>query len=125
MRLSHIGIEANDIERLRYWYMRYFAMSSSELYSDAARGVQCYFLRSSDPAAAEIEILHHSDRPSGGCASVHHLAVTTGSRQGVDFLIELLRTDGNTIAAEPFTAVNGRYMGVVLDPEGNRVEITE
>ena len=120
MRISHIGIEANDIERLRYWYMRYFAMSSSELYSDPARGVQCYFLRSSDPSASSLEILHHSDKQSAQPTTAH-LAVSTGSRQGVDFL----RTDGNTVAREPFVAVNGCYMGVVLDPEGNRVEITE
>ena len=124
MRISHIGIEANDIERLRYWYMRYFAMSSSELYSDPARGAQCYFLRSSDPSASSLEILHHSDKQSAQPTTAH-LAVSTGSRQGVDFLIELLRTDGNTVAREPFVAVNGCYMGVVLDPEGNRVEITE
>ena len=106
MRLSHIGIEANDIERLRYWYMRYFAMSSSELYSDPARGVQCYFLRSSDPSASALEILHHSDKQSAQPTTAH-LAVS------------------NTVAREPFVAVNGCYMGVVLDPEGNRVEITE
>ncbi|MDE6099158.1 MAG: VOC family protein [Muribaculaceae bacterium] len=124
MRLSHIGIEAGDIERLRYWYMRYFAMTSSDLYSDAERGVRCYFLRSSDPAASTLEILNYSDRGPAVPATAH-LAISTGSRQGVDFLIELLRTDGNAIVREPFVAVNGCYMGVVLDPEGNRVEITE
>lgn len=124
MKLSHIGIEADDIERLRYWYMRYFAMSSSELYSDPARGLKCYFLRSSDPSASALEIIHHSGKQAGQPTTAH-LAVSTGSRQGVDFLIELLRTDGNTVVLEPFEAVNGCYMGVVLDPEGNRVEITE
>lgn len=124
MRLSHIGIEANDIERLRYWYMRYFAMSSSELYSDPDRGLQCYFLHSSDPAAAALEIMHYSSGQTSA-PTTGHIAISTGSRQGVDFLIELLRTDGNTIAKEPFIAVNGCYLGIVLDPEGNRVEITE
>ena len=123
MKLSHIGITANDIESLRYWYMRYFALSSGPLCRDAERGVSCYFLSWPDTDGAQIEILSFDGlrvKPSSG-----NVAIATGSREGVDFLTELLRTDGNPIVAEPAETIAGSYMSACLDPEGNRVEITD
>lgn len=122
MNLSHTGIVANDIELLRYWYMRYFALSSSRLFRNEELGLSCYFLSWSD-SAAQIEILSRDGetvRPSA-----NHVAIATGSREGVDFLTELLRTDGNTIVSEPASTLVGTYMSACLDPEGNRVEIVD
>lgn len=122
MELSHTGIVANDIELLRYWYMRYFALSSSPLFRDEERGLSCYFLSWSD-SLSKIEILSRD-----GVAvepSANHIAIATGSREGVDFLTELLRTDGNTIVSEPAPTMAGFYMSACLDPEGNRVEIVD
>ena len=122
MELSHTGIVANDIELLRYWYMRYFALSSSPLFRDEERGLSCYFLSWSD-GLSKIEILSRD-----GVAvepSANHIAIATGSREGVDFLTELLRTDGNTIVSEPAPTMAGTYMSACLDPEGNRVEIVD
>lgn len=123
MKLSHVGIEANDIESLRYWYMRYFALSSSPKYRSDERGVSCYFLSWPDSDGAQIEILSYDDRTVD--PSVNHVAIATGSREGVKFLTELLRTDGNLIVAEPAETMTGTYMAACLDPEGNRVEIVD
>ncbi|MDE5568612.1 MAG: hypothetical protein K2J12_09245, partial [Muribaculaceae bacterium] len=57
--------------------------------------------------------------------SANHVAIATGSREGVNFLTELLRTDGNLIITEPFETPAGTYMSACLDPEGNRVEIVD
>lgn len=123
MKLNHVGIAANDLELLRYWYMRYFAMSSSRKYESEKKGLSCYFLSFSEENAPQIEIIsyHGQHIPAGH----GHVAISVGSRQGVDFLTELLRTDGNLIVGEPAEALTGTYMAAVLDPEGNRVEITE
>lgn len=123
MKLSHIGIVADDIEALRYWYMRYFALTSSPLYRSESTGVSCYFLSWPDTDGAQIEIMNYG-RPAE-TRSPGHVAIATGSREGVRFLTELLRTDGNIIVSEPAETVVGTYMAACLDPEGNRVEIVD
>jgi lactoylglutathione lyase len=53
-----------------------------------------------------------------------HLAIAVGSKEKVNTLTEVLRHDGFQIIGEPRTTGDGYYESVVLDPEGNRVEIT-
>ena len=123
MKLSHVGIVTNDIEAMRYWYMRYFALTSSPRFRNDTTGVTCYFLYWPDTDGAQIEIMHYDGRTVD--PSVNHVAISTGSREGVNFLTELLRTDGNMIIAEPFETPVGTYIAACLDPEGNRVEIVD
>jgi len=52
-----------------------------------------------------------------------HFAISTGSKSQVDHITELLRKDGFRIIGEPRTTGDGNYESVVLDPDGNRVEI--
>jgi lactoylglutathione lyase len=54
-----------------------------------------------------------------------HFAISVGSREQVNELTERLRKDGFRIIGEPRTTGDGCYESVVLDPEGNRIEITE
>lgn len=53
-----------------------------------------------------------------------HFAISVGSKESVDTLTERLRTDGYEIVGEPRTTGDSYYESVVLDPEGNRIEIT-
>ena len=56
---------------------------------------------------------------------VAHLATKAGTNTTVDNLTERLRTDGYIIKGEPRTTGDGYYESVILDPEGNYVEITD
>lgn len=118
MRLSQLVIPARDIERIRYWYMRYFAMQSSDIHT-GQDGERSYRLSCPDDLCSLLVV---SDTEPH---SASRLAISVASRRGVDFVTELLRTDGNTIAVEPGEDVYGVYRSVVLDPEGNRVSIVE
>ena len=53
-----------------------------------------------------------------------HLSFSVGSKEEVDRLTKEMSTDGIQIVGEPRTTGDGYYESVVLDPEGNRVEIT-
>jgi lactoylglutathione lyase len=53
-----------------------------------------------------------------------HLAISVGSKERVNELTQKLRADGFAVIGEPRTTGDGYYESVVLDPEGNRVEIT-
>jgi lactoylglutathione lyase len=64
-------------------------------------------------------------RPSGGPAIEYaHLAIAVGSEEAVDALATRLRTDGHEVVDGPRRTGDEYYECVVLDPEGNRVEIT-
>ena len=54
-----------------------------------------------------------------------HISISVGSKAKVDELTESIRKDGFTVEGEPRTTGDGYYESVVLDPEGNLVEITE
>ena len=53
-----------------------------------------------------------------------HFAISVGDKGTVDSLTERLRIDGYEIVGEPRTTGDGYYESVVLDPDGNRIEIT-
>ena len=120
MHISQFSIPAQDIENLRYWFMRYFAMSSSDKHVSDDGGESYRLSCSDDTCSLLIERLRKGQTP--GCT---RLAMSVASREGVDFLTELLRTDGNIIIKEPSDNVYGVYRSVVLDPEGNRISVVE
>jgi lactoylglutathione lyase len=53
-----------------------------------------------------------------------HVAVALGSEAAVDALTARLRGDGYPVLDGPRRTGDGYYESVVLDPDGNRVEIT-
>ena len=53
-----------------------------------------------------------------------HLALSVGSEAEVDRRTRTLRRDGYEVVGEPRRTGDGYYESVVLDPDGNRVEIT-
>ena len=53
-----------------------------------------------------------------------HFAISVGSKEKVDALTHQLKSDGYEIVGEPRTTGDGYYESVVLDPDGNRIEIT-
>jgi lactoylglutathione lyase len=55
---------------------------------------------------------------------INHLAIWVGSKELVDQLTEILRAGNYSVESEPRTTGDGYYESVVLDPEGNYIEIT-
>ncbi|MDX1286020.1 MAG: VOC family protein [Draconibacterium sp.] len=52
-----------------------------------------------------------------------HFAINVESKTKVNQLTEILRKDGYEVVGEPRTTGDGCYESIVLDPDGNRVEI--
>ena len=55
---------------------------------------------------------------------IAHFAVSLGGKDRVNALTEELRKNNFIVLSEPRTTGDGYYESVILDPEGNQVEIT-
>lgn len=128
MKIEHLAIWVDDLELLRTFYMKYFNLSSGEKYVNTKRNYSAYFL-SFGENKTRIELMHipnmQDPASRGNLKGLAHFAISVGEKEIVNELTERLRGDGYTIASEPRTTGDGYYESVVLDPEGNYVEITE
>ena len=129
MKFEHIAIWVKDLEKIKQFYMAYFGMKSSDKYVNPNKGYSSYFL-SFKHSETRLEIMHRLDineHPGnkGMTDGLAHISISVGSKEMVTELTERIRQDGYTITGEPRTTGDGYYESVVLDPEGNFVEITE
>ena len=53
-----------------------------------------------------------------------HFAISVGSEKKVNELTHQIREAGHRVIGEPRRTGDGYYESVVLDPEGNMIEIT-
>lgn len=128
MRLEHIAIWVDDIERMKRFYEVYFDANAGPKYTNVEKAFTSHFL--TFESGTRLEIMHRPKVSSGrgGGASetlgYAHLAMSVGSEAAVDALIECLKADGYQVLDGPRRTGDGYYEGIVLDPEDNRIEIT-
>lgn len=128
MKISHLAIWTSDLEGMRNFYIHYFDASSGEAYFNHSRDFKSYFLSFDGDCSIELMqmpgIAKSKNDPRKQFLGLTHFAIQLGSKQKVDALTEQLRKDGFQIVGEPRTTGDGFYESVILDPEGNRVELT-
>lgn len=126
MKINHIAMYVSDLERSREFYIKYFGAVSNEKYCNPKTGLETYFL--SFDGYVRLEIMQRPNMTaverSEFALGFNHLAFGVGSRDNVDRLTEQLRGDGFTVAGEPRITGDGYYESVVLDSDGNTIEIT-
>lgn len=129
MKIEHVAIYTKDLEALRSFYTKYFQATSNDLYVNPKKGFRSYFLSFSDGARLELmqmeSIPDSLDDPIRQSTGIIHIAFSLGSRSAVDRMSERLREDGFRILDGPRQTGDGYYECAFLDPDGNRIEITE
>jgi lactoylglutathione lyase len=129
MKIEHVAIYTKDLEGLRAFYTKYFQATSNDLYVNSKKGFRSYFLSFSDGARLELmqmeSIPDSLNDPIAQFTGIIHLAFSLGSRSAVDRMSEQLREDGFRILDGPRQTGDGYYECAFLDPDGNRIEITE
>jgi lactoylglutathione lyase len=129
MKIEHVAIYTRDLEALRSFYTKYFQATSNDLYVNPKKGFSSYFLSFSDGARLELmqmeSIPDSLDDPIRQSTGIIHIAFSLGSRSAVDRMSERLREDGYRIVDGPRQTGDGYYECAFLDPDGNRIEITE
>ena len=125
MKIEHIAIWVNDLEGMRDFYVKFFEVSSNDMYHNPNKNFSSYFL--SFESGPRIELMHRPDILFGDTKEklgLVHMAISVGSEERVNQLTERLREHGISIVGEPRTTGDGYYESVVADPEGNLIELT-
>ncbi len=127
MKIEHLAIWVADLEASKRFYETYFKAKSGEKYHNPVKQFTSYFL--SFDSGSRLELMHRPDiakvlKSGEEVMGFTHFAIAVGNKIEVDELTELLRRDGYKIIGEPRTTGDGYYESVVLDIEGNRIEIT-
>lgn len=127
MKIEHLAIWVSDLELTKTFYTTYFGAKSGEKYHNPNKNFTSYFL--SFEGNTRLELMHRPDivkilEAGQEMQGLTHFAIAVGSKDKVDDLTEQLRRDGRIIIGEPRTTGDGYYESVILDPEGNRIEIT-
>jgi lactoylglutathione lyase len=127
-RIEHIALWVDDLEALSAFYARSFGAQVGARYVNAAKGFKSCFL--TFESGARIELMTTSRlSPTRHAPGVErmgftHLAISLGSESAGDELTARLRAEGIAVLDGPRRTGDGYYESVVLDPEGNRIEIT-
>ena len=125
--LDHIAIWTTDLERLKSFYESYFDVQCGSLYFNPNRQFSSYFLSFEQGARLElmsIPELDASSRANIVRTGYAHLAIAVASKEKVDAITARLEKDGYDIVGAPRLTGDGYYESVVLDPDGNMIEIT-
>ncbi len=129
MHIDHLAIWVRDLDRMRLFYETYFGAVANDKYVNSRKGFASYFLTFPDggPRLELMQMTGVSDRRDNGIdplIGLTHLAFSVGNEQAVNTLTERFRADGLTIVGEPRRTGDGYYESVVLDPDGNQLELT-
>jgi lactoylglutathione lyase len=127
MRIEHVAIWTTDLARCKHFYSSYFGATAGPTYLNPAKGFESCFLSFAD--GARLEAMTTTTLPLVGLPpgvqrlGLTHLAISVGSERLVDQLTQRLRDDGIAVVDGPRRTGDGYYESVIIDPDGNRIEI--
>ena len=125
MRIEHIAMYVNDLEKTRDFFAKYFHATSNEGYHNKTTDFRSYFLSFDDGARLEImkKPLMVDEEKALNRTGYIHIAFSLGSKEAVDNLTKCLKNDGYQVSSGPRTTGDGYYESCIIGIEGNQIEI--
>ncbi len=126
MKIEHIALYVNDLEKTKEFFVKYLGAQSNDGYHNQKTDFRSYFLSFDD--GARLEIMNKpqmSDLPKDPARTGYaHIAFSVGSKERVDTLTAELKAAGYEVVSGPRTTGDGYYESCIVAIEGNQVEIT-
>jgi len=113
---------------MRDFYIEHFGAACGDRYENPRKSFTSYFIEFE--SGARLELMHSAVEVAEGrdrspiAFGYAHIAVSVGSEERVEQLTCNLDAAGCQIVGAPRRTGDGYYESVVLDPEGNTIEIT-
>lgn len=126
MKIEHVAMYVNDLERAKNFFTHYFHARAGEKYHNQTTGFRSYFLSFQGDCRLEIMSkpgMEHMEKPPARTGYAH-LAFSAGTKEMVNSLTEQLRKDGYRVISSPRTTGDGYYESCLVDFEDNQIEIT-
>jgi lactoylglutathione lyase len=126
--IDHVALWAEDLDGMCSFYRDAFGAEVGPQYENTRKGFASRFL--SFGTGARMEVMKTTTLvpvpidPGAQRMGLTHVAIRLGSEKAVDELTERLRAMGQRVLDGPRRTGDGYYESVVLDPEGNRIELT-
>lgn len=126
MKIEHIAMYVNDLEKARDFFTGYFNGRANAGYHNKTTGFRSYFISFDQGARLEImkkpDVLDSEKPPAR--TGYAHIAFSAGSKEAVDALTEKLMQAGFKVESGPRTTGDGYYESCIVAIEDNRIEIT-
>ena len=128
INIEHIALWVHNLDAFCVFYERMFGATVGALYENPTKGFRSRFISFSTGARIEAmttTTLSLVQLPNGAQRmGLTHIAISLGSESAVDKLTAELKTQGVPVLDGPRRTGDGYYESVILDPEGNRIELT-
>ena len=126
MRIEHIAMYVNDLEKAKDFFVTYFHAKANEGYHNKTTDFRSYFLSFED--GARLEIMNKpklaDTKKELNRTGFIHIAFSLGSKEAVDELTARMKGDGYEVISGPRVTGDGYYESCVVGIEGNQIEIT-
>ena len=127
MKIEHVAMYVNDLERAREFFVKYFGAKSNDGYHNPVKKFRSYFLTFDD--GSRLELMNKAEMDDApktlNRTGFIHIAFSVSGKVEVDELTARLKSDGFTVIGEPRTTGDGYYESCIVDLEGNQIELTE
>ena len=126
VKIEHVAMYVNDLEKARDFFVKYLNGKSNDLYHNKKTDFCSYFITFED--GARLEIMNKPDMVDAekylNRTGLIHIAFSVGSKERVDEITQLLQTDGYHIVSGPRTTGDGYYESCVVAIENNQIEFS-
>ncbi|RKM56228.1 glyoxalase [Butyrivibrio sp. X503] len=126
MKIEHIAMYVNELEKARDFFVKYLGGKSNDGYHNPNTDFRSFFISFDD--GARIELMNKpglvdADKPLTRTGYIH-IAFSVGSKEKVDELTESLKNACFEVVSGPRTTGDGYYESCIVGIEGNQIEIT-
>lgn len=126
MKIDHIAMYVNDLEKAKKFFTTYFHAKANSGYHNTETDFRSYFLTFEEGSRLEImnrPTMEDADKSLTRTGFIH-IALSVGSKEKVDLLTEQLKQDGYEVVSGPRTTGDGYYESCIVGIEDNQIEIT-